>query len=171
MRYLAFQKICNIEVKLYIEEKQWDGDYQKPKSWWAWYRNKTGPIEARIRDGNEFEVTVQRIKNKRSDWLLIQVVYGFKRSPTDLPNPTYRRPKVTLAPIPSNKPAVKRAFDDTEFPTMTALLKWSTTTGRMLADLEKEMKAEEGTHKGVITSIQVKWACKKPSYNNYNKFC
>jgi len=45
---------------------------------------------------------------------------------------------------------LKRAFDNTDFLTTKKLI---TTTGQILTDLENKAKAEERTHKGVMTQI------------------
>ena len=110
------------------------------------------------------------VRNKGCKWLLIQVQFGFAKSWTDLNKPQYRRPKAIPTISTKEKPSatLKRAFDDTDFPTTK---KPTTTTGRMLADLENKVRAEEGTYNGVMTEIQIKWVCKRASCNNYDKFC
>jgi hypothetical protein len=51
------------------------------------------------------------------------------------------------------------------------LNKRSTTTTRMLADLDNQKEAEKGTLQETITRIQIKWDCTRRTCTNYTKFC
>jgi len=172
MRHFAINKICNEQVDAYISENQWEPKKRLPKWWYCWYGTKSSPTESRISptSGTDYEVTMSLVRNKGCKWLLIQVQFGFAKSWTDLNKPQYRRPKAIPTISTKEKPSatLKRAFDDTDFPTTK---KPTTTTGRMLADLENKVRAEEGTYNGVMTEIQIKWVCKRASCDNYDKFC
>jgi len=79
--------------------------------------------------------------------------------------PPWKDPSVIKAPIVA---IPKRVFQEADEPTKKPR---TTATTRLLEEAEKSREAEKGTFKEILTSIQVRWACKIDSCGCRTRFC
>ncbi|KAG4428139.1 hypothetical protein IFR05_016379 [Cadophora sp. M221] len=137
--------------------------------WYGAYGPVGNPTEVDIGNEAEFKHVVARARNwgpKGKEKLLkLQICFGIVLFPLNMQRPPWKEPS---APKPPVIAIPKRVFQEEESHTVK---KPRTATNRLLEEVEKTREAEKGTFQSILTSIQVRWACKVDSCSSSTRFC